>query len=138
MNDSTPLPAQSRPDAVLVLYIVFCIGAALFFGLFGYQLIEVYKGNDKSATILEVSGAILALIVRSVGMTRLFFMKADSWLWLVVAVVIGLPVTILGILNHRVIGSDITWPVIASAAHYIIAIGVIVYAFRLFSDPVKK
>ncbi|HET6407224.1 MAG TPA: hypothetical protein VFG14_05030 [Chthoniobacteraceae bacterium] len=138
MDESAQPANQARPDAVVALFIIFCFGAALFFGLFGYQLVDVVHGRDKSASVLEVSGAIFALMVRSVGMIRLLLMKADSWVWLVVAVVIGLPITILGILNHRVIGSDITWPVIASAAHYIIAIGIIVYAFRLFNGTERK
>lgn len=138
MDKSAQPTNHTRPPTVVALFIIFCFGAALFFGLFGYQLVEVAGGRDKSATIIEVSGAIFALMVRSVGMARLFLMKADSWIWLVVAVVIGLPITILGILNHRVIGSDITWPIIASAVHYIIAIAVIVYAFRLFNDTPKK
>lgn len=134
---SLPTP-QERPAAVLVLSIIYLFGAILFFGLFSLQMVDVAVGRDKSATILEVSGAILALIVRSVGMVRLFLMKADSWLWLVVALVIGLPITILGILNHRVEGSELTSPVLASAVHYLIATGIIVYAFRLFHDPARK
>lgn len=138
MDQSTQSANLERPAAVLALFVIFCFGALLFFGLFGFQLVEVTQGRDKSATVLEVSGAILALLIRSAGMLRLFLMKADSWLWLVAAVVIGLPFTILGILNHRVLGSDITWPVIVSGVHYIISIAIIVYAVRLFSDAVKK
>lgn len=138
MNNTASSAARSRPGPVVALYIIFCFAAVAFFVLFGMQLVNVAKGLDKSASVLEVSGAILALAVRSVGMTRLFFMKADSWLWLVVALVIGLPITILSILNHRVIGSDLSAPVLVSAVHYIIAIGIIVYAFRLFQEPARK
>lgn len=138
MDESTQSADSERPAAVLALFIIFCFGALLFFGLFGFQLVEVTQGRDKSATVLEVSGAIFALMVRCVGMYRLFKMKADAWIWLVVAVVIGLPITILGILNHRVLGSDITWPVIVSGVHYIISIAIIVYAFRLFNDLPRK
>jgi hypothetical protein len=138
MDDSSQPARRPRPDTVLVLFIIYCIGALVFYGLFVRQLGLSAKGIDKSATNLEIWGAILGLTVRSVGMVRLFLMKADSWLWLVVALVIQLPITILGILNHRVIGSDVTAPVLASAVQYLIATGIIVYAFRLFNDPVKK
>lgn len=91
-----------------MLFVVFCFGAPLFFALFA---------------------------VRCVGMTRLFLLKADSWLWLVIALVIGLPITILSIFHHCVLGSDLTAPVLASVVHYLIAIGIIYYSYRLFHDP---
>jgi hypothetical protein len=135
MNQTASLGGQPRPLAVVALYIIFCFAALTFFVLFGLQLVYVVKGLDKSASVLEVSGAMLALAVRFVGMTRLFLMKADSWLWLVVALVIGLPITILSILHHRLLGNDLTAPVLASVVHYLIATGIIVYAFRLFQEP---
>lgn len=134
MNSSASSASQPRPATVTVLFIVFCFGALAFFGLFALQIVEVNAGRDRSASVLEVGVAILALMVRSVGMFRLFLMKADAWLWLVAALVIGLPITIMSILNHRVLGDDITWPVLASAMHYLIATGIIVYARRLFRD----
>jgi uncharacterized membrane protein len=137
MNDSAIPADRPRPAMVWALFIIFCFGALAFFGLFALQLVEVSQGRDKSASLLEVSGAILALGVRSVGMVRLFLMKADCWLWLVSALVIGLPITILSILNHRIIGSDLTGPVLASALHYLIATAIIVYAFRLFQEPTR-
>lgn len=137
MNHPASPVGLPRPLAVVALYIIFCFAAVAFFVLFGMQLVNVVKGFDKSAGVLEVSGAILALAVRFVGMTRLFLMKADSWLWLVAALVIGLPITILSILNHRVLGNDLTAPVLASAVHYLIATAIIVYAFRLF-EPCRR
>ncbi|MFZ4683711.1 MAG: hypothetical protein ACOYMS_14485, partial [Terrimicrobiaceae bacterium] len=108
-----------------------------FFALFGFQIVEILAGRDRSAGLLEVSVAIVALVIRSVGMVRLFLMKADSWLWLAAALVIALPITILSILNHRVLGSDLTAPVLSSIVQYVVATGVIYYAYRLFPDPCK-
>ncbi len=137
MSPSEPSAKRERPDAVTVLFIIFCFGAVTFFGLFGFQIVEVLAGRDRSAGLLEVGVAIAALVVRSVGMIRLFLMKADCWLWLAAALVIALPITILSILNHRVLGHDLTAPVLSSIVQYVVATGVIYYAYRLFPDPGK-
>ena len=89
MSPSEPSAKRERPDAVTVLFIIFCFGAVTFFGLFGFQIVEVLAGRDRSAGLLEVGVAIAALVVRSVGMIRLFLMKADCWLWLAAALVIS-------------------------------------------------
>jgi len=137
MSTSETSAKRERPDAVTVLFIIFCFGAVTFFALFGFQVMEVLAGRDRSAGLLEVGVAIGALVIRSVGMVRLFLMKADCWLWLVAALVIALPITILSILNHRVLGHDLTAPVLSSIAQYVVATGVIYYAYRLFPDPCK-
>lgn len=126
-----------RPAVVTALFAAFCVWALVFFAMYGFQLFRVHSGHDRSATLLEVIAAIFVLGIWCLGMTRLFLMRADAWVWLTIGLILGLPLTAMSILHLRVLGFDLTWTVLASVVRYLIGTAIIYYAYRLLNDRDK-
>jgi len=129
---------RERPAAVTAIFLASLIFGLAFFVIYGLQIGEVRAGRDTSATLPQVIAAIVNMGVWCVGAIRLFQMKADAWIWMTAAVVFGLPLTILDIMGHRVQGHAIMWPIIADVVRYIVALGIIYYAYRFLNDPAEK
>ncbi len=135
MSMFATIQRPGRPPVVVVLCLVFLFAALVSFVYFGLRIEEVITGRDRSAELWQVCVPVVALVVRCIGMVRLYLMRENCWLWLATAVVIELPATVMSLLRGRLLGHDLTTSVLTGTVHYLIAIGIIYYAFRLFNAP---
>ncbi len=125
------LPARKRPVFVTILLVLFCIGVPVWL----INIVGIFTaatGRVDSTILIAVVSSLVIVILRGVGMVRLFLMRADAWVPLAVAVVIDLPVKAMFLLHARAAGRDITGDLIATLVGWLIAVAIIVYAYRLF------
>lgn len=120
--------AFKRPVFATILFVLFCLGVPVWLFAIGSTIF----GQNADSTLWMMSLISLAiLILRGVGMVRLFLMKPDAWVPMAVALIIELPVVAVFFLRHRLYGVDLTKGLLNASIGWVIAVGVIVYAYRV-------
>ena len=128
--DSQP-PGRKRPVLVTILFILFCLAVPFWLAAI-ITVISQPMGRTGNSIILAVVVPSLIMLMRGIGMVRLFLMKPDAWIALSTALVLELPVAALQLFRARTEGLEVSQLMIATAISWAIAVGIIVYAYRLF------
>jgi hypothetical protein len=134
-----PLPSEplrpKRPEPVKMLFLLFCIGVPIGLIVYGAQLLASLTGQPGSMPLLDIFVGIVCMVVRGIGMVRLFLMKADAWLYLLAALIIGFPISVMNVLGLYLMKKEVFTVIFATAVGYGIAIAIMIYAKSLFRRP---
>lgn len=138
MNSPDRQPTgRKRPLVVTILFILFCL--AVPFSLAAIlSVVFQPMGRTGYSIILAVVVPSFIILVRGIGMVRLFLMKPDAWVALATALVLDLPVAALQLFRARTEGIDVTSLMVATVVGWAISVGIIVYAYRLFPSHSPK
>lgn len=133
-SPDTQATGRKRPVVVTILFILFCLVVPFWLTAIIMVLLSP-MGRTGSSIYLAVAVSFFILVLRGVGMVRLFLMKPDAWIALSTALVLELPVAAMQMFRVRTEGMDATQMMIATVVGWAIAVGIIVYAYRLFHCP---
>lgn len=131
-----PLPSESatreRPEFVNVLFLLFCIGAPVGLIVYSLQLFASLTGQPESMPLVDIFVGILCLLVRGTGIVRLYLMKADAWLYLLAAIILGVPISVMNVFGLYLSKKDVIAAALTTAIGYGVATAIMIYAFSLF------
>lgn len=134
-NQPPPLPGVTRPRGVVLLMVLYWLVTPVV--LFSWMILtfSASSGREGALTWLDLSILATDWILRGIGITRLFMMKANAWLYLLVAFCIYVSYTLMNIIErfatNRIRNDELLLTASSNVMGFVVLAAVVVYAYHV-------
>lgn len=130
--------SRQRPPLIWAILIIYCLGLIFSFGAFALVVqISCLTNHPPSVPPVVMGVEICALILRGIGVTRLYFLKEDAWIYMGC----GFLISLIILLTNQIEGFMMRLPANCVFPAFI-ATGfsalVILYAYRIGNPQMSE
>jgi len=131
MNPFKAHLSKKRPDFVSFIFAVFCFASVMSVGVYGLTFFSVITGRVSEPPLIDVVTVMVVWGVRAAGFVRLFCMRDDAWFYLLAAIILNLPMTLLNLYANHALNRVNVDALAYEVAGYAFAVAISTYAFLL-------
>lgn len=130
-------PPPVRPPELLAIILILCgltIVLDLVASILGFAAIFTHAKGAPSP--VSTTTILISALVRIVGAIRLYTLKADSWIYLLISLLVGASANLL-VYVEQTLTRQPAPTVLSMVVSLVIPTVIVVYAFRATNQPRK-